>query len=133
MGVQGERTHEDDGMIFVFVLRQLGSRGEARHWPLALGWVGEDYRPTKPLHWVSEPWCGVPLVDCLVCVCPATREATRCHFARVCTCWWKRLNSKFHKDHLWSKPSTRLKGGIFFSFLCFPLSVFKSECRCAST
>ena len=84
--VQGERTHED-GTILVFVLSRFGSRGEARHWPLALGWVGEDYLHTKPLHWVSEPWCGVPLVDFLACVCPATREATRCHFvARVCTC-----------------------------------------------
>ena len=71
---------EEDGTILAFVLRRLGSRGEARRWPLAFGWVGEDDRCTKQLHWVSEPWCGVPLADCLECVCLTTREAMRRHF-----------------------------------------------------
>ena len=43
-------------MTLTFVFRQFCSHGEARHWPLALGWVSEDDRHTKPLHWVSEPW-----------------------------------------------------------------------------
>ena len=105
-------------MILVFVLRRFGSRGEARRWPLALGWISEDDRRTKPLHWVCEPWCGMPLADCLACVCPATREATRCYFVRVSTCWWKHLDSKFHKDQLWAKLSTRIlvrKGFLFIT------------------
>ena len=46
-------------------------------------------------------------------------RATWRHFARVYTCKWKHLNSKFHKDHLWAKLSTRIKEG--FSFILFPL------------
>ena len=70
VGVQGECTHEEEDTILMFMLRRFGLHGEARRWPLALGWVGEDDQRTKPLHWVSEPWCGVPLVDYLACVCP---------------------------------------------------------------
>ena len=110
-------------MILVFVLRRFGSRGEARRWPLALGWISEDDRRTKPLHWVCEPWCGIPLADCLACVCPATREAAWRHVSHVCMCWWKHLDSNFHKDQLWDKLSTRIKEGFSFYFV-FPLSEF---------
>ena len=38
---------EEDGMILAFMLRRLGPRGEARRWPLALGWASEDDCHTK--------------------------------------------------------------------------------------
>ena len=54
---------EDNDTTLVFVLRQFSSRGEAKHWPLALGWVSEDDRRTKQLHvgaLVSSAARGVP-------------------------------------------------------------------------
>ena len=107
--------------ILVFVLRKFGSCGEARRWPLALGWAGEDDRHTKPLHWVSEPWCGVPLVDCLACVCPTTREATRRHFvAHVCPA---NVSASIPSSTKTSSGPSEVqeysKGRVFFLF-CFP-------------
>ena len=40
---------EDDNTAILFVLMRFGSRGEARRWPLALGWVSENDRRTKPV------------------------------------------------------------------------------------
>ena len=42
-------THEEDSTILVFVLRRIGSRGEARRWPLVLGWVMGD-GPRSPMY-----------------------------------------------------------------------------------
>ena len=45
-------------MILVFVLRQNGSRGGARRWPLALGWIVRD-QPQNLVYITKEtaPFC----------------------------------------------------------------------------
>ena len=78
----------------------------------------------KPLHWGSELWCGVLLTDCLVCICPAAREAL--FFARLHV----RIGAsrfQFHRDLLWAKLSTTILERKGFSFyFVFPLTMFES-------
>ena len=114
-------------MILKLVLRRFGSRGEARRWPFALGWVSEDDQCTKLLHWGSEPWCGVPLVDFLACVCPAMKEAPFCVRLHV------RIGvPRFQVPQGPALGQAKLKNTRkegFSLYFVFPLSVFETVRR----